>query len=106
MHDMALPNQHDHTTGSDTDATPIPDHTEDRPPQILTLRIAPLDVILTVAFLGALLVVVTTTSWPSQLFAFSQNVCISEDCPLCHSPSTITSIRSCGAASARPWPQP
>lgn len=81
MHDMALPNQHDHTTGSDTDATPIPDHTEDRPPQILTLRIAPLDVILTVAFLGALLVVVTTTSWPSQLFAFSQNVCISDDCP-------------------------
>lgn len=64
-----------------------PNHREDDPgstpaaPRIIKLRIVPWDVISTVAGLGVLLVLVTATSWPSRLFAFTDNVCLTEDCP-------------------------
>ncbi|KZS85134.1 MULTISPECIES: hypothetical protein [Mycobacterium] len=67
-----------------------PHRPEDRPgsgtadpqvPRVLKLRIVPWDVISTVVASGLLLYLVTATSWPSRLFAFTDNVCLSEDCP-------------------------
>ncbi|MBY0387138.1 MAG: hypothetical protein K2X56_03230 [Mycobacterium pseudokansasii] len=63
---------------------------EDRPsyatadpqaPRVLKLRIVPWDVVSTVAVSALLLYLVTATSWPSRLFAFTDNVCLTEDCP-------------------------
>ncbi len=51
-------------------------------PRVLTLRIAPWDVVCTVAILAVFLVMVTMTSWPSRLFAFTDNVCPPDACPL------------------------
>ena len=47
----------------------------------IRLRVAGWDVICTVAILTALVVVATTTSWPSRLFGFVADVCTQEDCP-------------------------
>ncbi|VBA38410.1 hypothetical protein [Mycobacterium attenuatum] len=63
---------------------------EDRPssatadhqaPRVLKLRIVPWDVVSTVAVSALLLYLVTATSWPARLFAFTDNVCLTEDCP-------------------------
>ncbi|MCV7079050.1 hypothetical protein [Mycobacterium szulgai] len=65
-------------------ASPIqPESTgsEEKAPQILKLRIVPWDVICTVTVLGVLLILVSMTSWPQQLFGFAENVCVTDDCP-------------------------
>ncbi|CAM4071815.1 hypothetical protein MB901379_02217 [Mycobacterium basiliense] len=79
---MASPNQPEETPGSTTESPPSPEGPEGRAPQILKLRIVPWDVALTVIVSAVLLIVVTSTSWAARLFAFTENVCISEDCPL------------------------
>lgn len=70
---MAAPNRPQDRPGSGT-AGP-------QAPRVLKLRIVPWDVISTVVVSGLLLYLVTATSWPSRLFAFTDNVCLSEDCP-------------------------
>jgi hypothetical protein len=63
------------------DAPSVSDDSGDKRPQVLKLRIVPWDVICTLALLGVLLIVVSLTSWPARLFAFSEGVCNTEDCP-------------------------
>ncbi|KZS61401.1 hypothetical protein [Mycobacterium ostraviense] len=70
---MAAPNRPEDRPGSST--------ADPQAPRVLKLRIVPWDVISTVVVLGLLLYLVTATSWPSRLFAFTDNVCLSEDCP-------------------------
>jgi hypothetical protein len=78
---MPSPHQPDDTDAGDrTDSTPVSDDSAERRPQVLKLRIVPWDVICTLAGLGVLLIVVSMTSWPERLFAFSDSVCTEEDC--------------------------
>ena len=79
---MASPHQPDDTKpGDPTDSPAVSDDSDDMRPQVLKLRIVPWDVICTLAALGVLLIVVSMTSWPTRLFAFSDSVCMEEDCP-------------------------
>ena len=71
---MASPDQPD-------DAPSVSNDSGDKRPPVLKLRIVPWDVVCTLALLGVLLIVVSMTSWPTRLFAFSDGVCITEDCP-------------------------
>jgi hypothetical protein len=71
---MASPDRPDH-------APSVSDDSVDKRPPVLKLRIVPWDVVCTLALLGVLLIVVSMTSWPTRLFAFSDGVCITEDCP-------------------------
>lgn len=47
----------------------------------MRLRVAAWDVICTAAVVTVLVVVATTTSWPSRLFGFLSAVCVGDDCP-------------------------
>ena len=49
-------------------------------PRVLRLRIAPWDVVCTVALLALLVYLATATSWPARLFGFLANVCEGETC--------------------------
>lgn len=81
---MAPPNQPEDTQpDAGTESRSALDEPDERtPPRVLTLRIAPWDVVCTVAILAVFLVMVTMTSWPSRLFAFTDNVCPPDACPL------------------------
>lgn len=68
-------------TGSKTDADTGPVEPAELRPQVIRLRIKPWDVILTLALLGVLLLLLSLTSWPSKLFGFTENICVTEDCP-------------------------
>ncbi len=83
---MASPHQPDqpetalehHPEPADLSDSPVaPD--EDHPP-VLRLRLAIWDVICTIAMLTALVILVTTTSWPARLFAFTDQVCPPDTC--------------------------
>jgi hypothetical protein len=52
-----------------------------QPPKVLRLRLVRWDVVCTLLALGALLLVVSMTTWPTRLFAFTDNECLTEDCP-------------------------
>jgi hypothetical protein len=54
---------------------------EEYEPRIIRLRLVPWDVVTTVVFLGVLLYLVTMTGWTSRLWAFTDNLCIDDDCP-------------------------
>ena len=71
---MASPDQPD-------DAPSVSNDSGDKRPQVLKLRIVPWDVVCTLALLGVLLIVVSMTSWPTRLFAFADDACVTEDCP-------------------------
>ena len=47
----------------------------DEQPRIIRLRLAPWDVVCTIALILALVIVATTTDWPAQLFGFLADVC-------------------------------
>ncbi|MCV6985839.1 hypothetical protein H7H78_10470 [Mycobacterium shinjukuense] len=74
---MAPTNQPDDTHPG-TASPSVPDGSEG--PRVIRLRIAPWDVVCTVAILGVLLVMVAMTSWPSRLFAFTESVCPPDSC--------------------------
>jgi hypothetical protein len=52
---------------------------EDHPP-VLRLRLAPWDVICTVAMLAAIAVAAVTTDWVTLLFGFLTDVCTGDNC--------------------------
>lgn len=49
--------------------------------RVIRLRMVPWDVAATIVLLGALILLLTTTSWPSRLFAFVDGLCVDGDCP-------------------------
>ncbi|MEB4211876.1 hypothetical protein [Mycobacterium sp. 94-17] len=53
---------------------------DDEAPRVLRVRVAPWDVICTVALLVLLAVLATATTWPTRLFGFMANVCEDETC--------------------------
>jgi hypothetical protein len=50
------------------------------PPRVLRLRIAPWDVICTLAMSGLLVLLATMTNWPARLFAFTSEICDDDTC--------------------------
>lgn len=76
---MTAPNQSDDSEKEETTGSPTPH--DEYEPRIIRLRLVPWDVITTVVLLGVLLFLVTMTGWPSRLFAFSESVCVGDECP-------------------------
>jgi hypothetical protein len=78
------------------DGVPFPGEPADSPPsaevpgqpersdsaqlRVLRLRLAPWDVVCTVALTTLLVVLATTTDWPSRLFGFLADVCTDDTC--------------------------
>lgn len=60
-------------------ASPLVNY-EDEAPRVIRLRLAPWDVICTVALLVVLVVLGTATTWPDRLFGFLEHVCADETC--------------------------
>jgi hypothetical protein len=58
---------------------PLVDY-DDEAPRVLRVRVAPWDIICTVALLILLAVLATATTWPTRLFGFLANVCEDETC--------------------------
>ncbi|OBB95547.1 hypothetical protein [Mycobacterium sp. 852002-40037_SCH5390672] len=58
---------------------PLVDY-DDEAPRVLRVRVAPWDIICTVALLVLLAVLATATTWPTRLFGFLANVCTDETC--------------------------
>jgi hypothetical protein len=84
---MASPQQPDdpHPDDHDDSFRPVPydfnaSGADYEKPRIIRLRIAPWDVICTVALLALLIVLATATSWPSKLYGFLGEVCSDETC--------------------------
>lgn len=82
---MATPQQHDHPSlgaePTETADAPVADYDKEAP-HVLRLRLAPWDVLCTVALLVLLVVLATATEWPSRLFGFLGHVCEDETCGL------------------------
>lgn len=53
---------------------------DDEAPRVLRVRVAPWDIVCTVALLVLLAVLATATTWPTRLFGFLANVCEDETC--------------------------
>jgi hypothetical protein len=49
-------------------------------PRVIRLRLAPWDVLCTVVLTALLIVLATTTDWPSRLFGFLADVCTDDTC--------------------------
>lgn len=49
-------------------------------PRVIRVRLAPWDVVATVALLIILIVLATVTAWPDRLFGFLEHVCADETC--------------------------
>jgi hypothetical protein len=74
---MVSPHQpDDRPPGDHANSPPV---WQDHPP-VLRLRLAPWDVICTVALLSALVVAAITTDWESALFGFLEDVCTGDTC--------------------------
>ncbi|CAM2825879.1 hypothetical protein BST27_04865 [Mycobacterium intermedium] len=85
---MALPNHSPETSAAaDAEVMPeevpetMPEQVTEPGPQIIRLRIKPWDLVFTMALLGALLLLLSLTSWSSKLFGFTETVCVTDDCP-------------------------
>jgi hypothetical protein len=52
------------------------------PPPTLRLRVAPWDLICTIALIAMLLYLATATTWPTRLFGFLKDVCVGDTCGL------------------------
>lgn len=88
---MATPQQSDSAApGSQAGPAPGPGWSRDthyplleydaEAPRVLRVRVAPWDIICTVALLVLLAVLATATTWPTRLFGFLANVCEDETC--------------------------
>jgi hypothetical protein len=94
---MASPHQTDDPSAGDLTHSPtVPEEAEDYPedsadspaspgsepqaPRVFRLRVAPWDVICTLALLGSLLLLATVTDWPTRLFGFMAQVCEGDEC--------------------------
>jgi hypothetical protein len=75
---MAAPHQPDDSSPGDH-ANSSPVSSEDHVP-LLRLRLAPWDVICTVAMLAAIAVAAVTTDWVSLLFGFLNDMCTGDTC--------------------------
>jgi len=64
----------------DTDAALV--EYDEEAPRVLRVRLAPWDLLCTVALYALIIVLATLTSWPSRLFGFLGNVCIGDECGL------------------------
>jgi hypothetical protein len=53
---------------------------DDEAPRVLRVRVAPWDIVCTVALLVLLAVLATATTWPTRLFGFLANVCEDQTC--------------------------
>jgi hypothetical protein len=83
MHGMAAPNHPENTDAGSGPVTKAPvalDYPDTRPPRVLRLRLVPWDVVFTLVLLAVLAFFVTMTSWPTRLFAYTDNLCVTEDC--------------------------
>ena len=74
---MAAP---DGSRGTDqgADTTEVHDYDE---PRTIRLRLVPWDVVTMLVLLALLIAALTMTSWPTRLFAFTENICQGDDCP-------------------------
>lgn len=65
---------------SSTGLPTAPADSDDQQQPIIRLRVVPWDVLLTVTVTAVLVYLVTMTSWPARLFAFTDRVCPPESC--------------------------
>lgn len=72
---VAAPNE-SLDTGDDA-----PQSYDESRPRVIRLRLAPWDVATMFVLLALLIAALTMTTWPTRLFAFTDNVCQGEDCP-------------------------
>jgi hypothetical protein len=78
---MASPHRPDDPEDADrSDHSDHSDHPDHQAPRVLRVRIAAWDVVCTVALLILLVLLATTTSWPTRLFGFLAQVCDDESC--------------------------
>ena len=73
---MAAPEESP-ATGQGADVTQVHDESG---PRIIRLRLVPWDVVTMLVLLALLIAALTMTSWPTRLFAFTENVCQGDDC--------------------------
>lgn len=59
--------------------SPVVDY-DDEAPRVIRVRLAPWDVVSTVALLAVLVILATATTWPDRLFGFLEHVCADETC--------------------------
>jgi hypothetical protein len=59
--------------------SPLVDY-DDEAPCVIRVRLAPWDVISTVALLAVVIILATATTWPDRLFGFLEHVCADETC--------------------------
>ncbi|OBH97957.1 hypothetical protein [Mycobacterium sp. E2733] len=59
--------------------SPLVDY-DDEAPRVIRVRLAPWDVVSTVALLAVLIILATATAWPDRLFGFLEHVCADETC--------------------------
>ena len=55
---------------------------DEEAPRVLRVRLAPWDLLCTVALYALIIILATSTSWPSRLFGFLGNVCVGDECGL------------------------
>jgi hypothetical protein len=82
---MATPQQSDNPgagrhRASDTNSALV--EYDEEAPRVLRVRLAPWDVLCTVAMSTLLVILATSTSWPTRLFGFLANVCLGDECGL------------------------
>ena len=65
------------TPDQGADTTQVHDYDE---PRTIRLRLVPWDVVTMLVLLALLIVALTMTSWPTRLFAFTENICQGDDC--------------------------
>ena len=53
---------------------------DEEAPRVLRVRLAPWDVLCTVALYTLLVILATSTTWPTRLFGFLANVCNGDEC--------------------------
>lgn len=76
---MATPHQPEDPGPADPGPSAPVDYDAEAP-RVLRLRLAPWDVVSTVALLILLVILATDTKWPARLFSFLAHVCVGEDC--------------------------
>ncbi|OBG94265.1 hypothetical protein A5697_26730 [Mycobacterium sp. E3251] len=59
--------------------SPVVDY-DDEAPRVIRVRLAPWDVVSTIALLAVLVILATATTWPDRLFGFLEHVCADETC--------------------------
>ncbi len=69
-----------HDVSSPDEPAGTPQQVGGGPPKIIRLRLTPWDVVCTIVLTTLLVILATTTNWPSQLFGFLSDVCTDDTC--------------------------